>query len=366
MFNIQLRPLTLSLSPLALSLASCALVLAPSPASAQSSTAPLTKAQLLSMLDTDMAEVVLLYDAIKGTPAVDLTPQDARQQLAPQDAAKILARVTGAAEAPTPVGKVIDGMTIPGQKGTEIPIRIYMPEGSGPSPVIVYYHGGGFVVATINTYDESARRLCNYANAIVVSVEYRKAPEAPYPAAREDAIDAYKWAVYTMPSFFTVTGKVAVAGESAGGNLAAEVSIAARNQGLQMPTHQLLIYPVTSSDTKQKSDLLYTSSFLPLNTALLEYFFKLYVPDMSEANDPGVAPINANLKHLPPATILAAEEDPLVSDGQDYFEKLRAAGNEVKYVLYPGTTHEFFGMGAVVHKADQAERLGAARIAASF
>ncbi len=334
--------------------------------SATSSSAPLTKQQLLRNLDTDMAEVILLYDAIKGTPAVNLTPQDARQQFSPQDAARIIARGTGLAEAPLPVGSVIDGQTILGRSGNQIPIRIYSPAGAGPFPVILYFHGGGFVIATIDTYDSSARALSKDANAIVVSVEYRKAPEYPYPAARQDAIDSYKWVTANIGTYNGISKQVAVAGESAGGNLATEVAIAARNQDLQRPTHQLLIYPVTSSNTNQPSNLLYTSSFLPLNTALLQYFFKFYVADPSQANDPGVAPLHANLRNLPPTTIIAAEEDPLVSDGQAYANKLNAEGNQVVYRLYRGTTHEFFGMGAVVSKARAAEQFGAARIAASF
>lgn len=116
----------------------------------------------------------------------------------------------------------------------------------------------------------------------------------------------------------------------------------------------------------QTSDYLYTNSSLPLTTALLKYFFQFYVTDPSQANDPGVAPINANLKDLPPTTIIAAEEDPLQSDGQAYAAKLSAAGNKVTYRLFTGTTHEFFGMGDVVAKAKAAESFGAAQIAASF
>ena len=114
-------------------------------------TQPLTRDQLLAGLDPDMRNVILLYDAIKGTRLEQLSPQDARQRFAAQDAAKIIARGTGAAEAPTPVGKVIDGMTIPGQDVTQIPIRINYPQGAGPFPVVVYYHGGSFVVASIDT-----------------------------------------------------------------------------------------------------------------------------------------------------------------------------------------------------------------------
>lgn len=336
-------------------------------ASAQTtaSTTPLTRAQILARLDPDMRNVILLYDAIKGRRLEQLSPQNARQQFAAQDAAKGIARGLGTAEVPTPVGKVVDGMTIPGHDGTQIPIRIYYPQGAGPFPVIVYFHGGGFVIATINTYDESARTLCVGANAIVVSVEYRKAPEAPFPAARQDAIDAYRWVTGNINAYGGNASKIAVAGESAGGNLATEVAIAARNQDLQAPTHELLIYPETTSNLDQPSDMLYTNSTLPLYTALLPYFDKQYVP-VGDENNPHVAPINANLKNLPPTTIIAAELDPLLSDGQAYRDALKAAHDQVTYQLYTGVTHEFFGMGAVVAKAKAAEAFGAAQIAASF
>ena len=329
-------------------------------------TTPLTTDQALAGLDPDMRNVVLVYNQIRGTLLNNLKPQDARQQFAAQDAAKAIARASGAAKSATPVGKVVDGMTIPGQDGTQIPIRIYYPAGDGPFPVIVYYHGGGFVVATIDTYDESGRTLCVDANAIVVSVEYRKAPEAPFPAALSDAIDSYRWVTHNISAYNGIASEVAVAGESAGGNLATEVSIAARDQGLQMPKSELLIYPETTSNLDQTSDLLYTSSILPLYTSLLQYLDDQYLPNPSDKNDPQVAPINANLKKLPPTTIIAAQEDPLRSDGQDYTAALQKAGDVVTYRLYTGTTHEFFGMGAVVAKAKEAEQFGGAQLAASF
>ncbi len=329
---------------------------------AQAAPTPVLSAQL----DTDMSEVVLLYDAIKGTPIIDLSAPDARQQFSAEDAAKILARGFGAANSPLPLGKVTDGVTIPGRDGNQIPVRIYTPSGTGPFPVITYYHGGGFVIATIDTYDASARALASLANAIVVSVEYRKAPEAPFPAALHDAIDSYTWVTKNIGAYNGVGSKVAVAGESAGGNLATEVAIAARDNGLQRPTHQLLIYPVTSSNVNQVSDQFYTDSRLPLPAAALSWFYGKYVTNPSQANDPGVAPINANLEKLPPATIIAAQADPLQSDGQAYAVKLQAAGDQVTYQLFTGTTHEFFGMGAVVAKAQAAEQFAAAQVAASF
>ena len=350
-------------------LLAASLVTAPHAAFAQgpaAATTADTNSSILNILAPDMRNVILLYDAIKGTHLEQLTPQDARQQFAAQDAAKILARGTGVAPSATPVGKIVDGMTIPGPNGTLIPIRIYYPAGVGPFPVIVYYHGGGFVVATIDTYDESARHLCVDTNAIVVAVEYRKAPEAPFPAAYNDAIASYSWVTNNIAAYNGIASKVAVAGESAGGNLAAEVAIAGRNGVVQKPTHQLLVYPETTSNLTQESETLYTSSALPLYTAELPYFDMQYLQNASDMTDPRAIPIDNNLANLAPATIIAAEADPLMSDGQDYYAALLAAKDKVTYKLYTGTTHEFFGMGAVVTKARNAELFGAAQLAASF
>ncbi len=334
------------------------------PLHAQSS-APLTDAQVRAALDPDMAKVISVFDAIKGAPITQLPPQDARQQFSAEDAAKVVARETGAATKPMPVGKVTDGMMIPGPDSTNIPVRIYTPEGVGPFPVVVYFHGGGFVIATNDTYDSSARAICNYARAIVIAVEYRKSPESPFPDALNDAVAGYQWAVNNIERYQGNPRKIAVMGESAGGNLATEVAIAARDRGLQHPTAQVLVYPITSSNLDQTSDQLYTSPVLPLNTPALPLFSKLYL-DRANPNDPDVAPVNADLKGLPPATIIAAELDPLRSDGQTYATKLRQAGVSVTYRLYTGVTHEFFGMGAVVSKARQAEMLAAQQLVLSF
>lgn len=363
MYKLPSRLATVGLFTASTILTTLPLVAQTTPASTPT---PLTRAQILRRLDPQMAEIILLYDAIKGTPIVNLTPQDARQQFSPQDAEKIIDRGVGIAEAPMPVGKIIDGLTIDGPDANKIPIRIYVPEGTGPFPVTLYFHGGGFVIATLDTYDASARELCDYAKSIVVSVEYRKAPEAPFPAALRDAIASYKWTINNIGQYNGIQTQVAVGGESAGGNLATEVAIDARDEDIQRPTHQLLVYPITSSNLNQRSDLIYTNSSLPLTTAGLVYFAKNYVPNGADPNDLRIAPINANLRGLPPATIIAAEFDPLQSDGQAYAAKLLEAGNSVAYRLYPGTTHEFFGMGAFINKAKQAELFGASRLAASF
>lgn len=325
---------------------------------------PLTPAQLQQLLDPQLAAVLNIYKEVMGTPLPELTPQDARQQFAAEDAAKAQARLTGKALAPRPVGKVIDGMTIPGSDGNEIPIRVYEPKTSGTHPVVLYFHGGGFVVATIDTYDASGRALCDFADAVVISVEYRKAPEHPFPAAYDDAVSSYKWVLSHAGEFGGMADKVAVAGESAGGNLAAEVTLAARDQKLQTPTMELLVYPETTSDLNQSSDILYKYA-TPLDTAALVYFDNLYRP-ASDANLPTVAPINADLKGLPPTTIIGAEIDPLRSDGFAYANALRKVGDTIEYALVPGMTHEFFGMGAVVDKALAAEEYAGAQLKASF
>ncbi len=338
---------------------------AQTPAPAPIPTTTLTPAQLEAALDPQMKKVIDLFKTIAGTPIIDLTPQDARQQFSAEDAAKLLARTSGAQEAPMPVGKVTDGIQIPGYEGNQIPIRIYTPTGAGPFPVVLYFHGGGFVIATIDTYDASARALSDYANAIVVSIEYRKAPEAPFPAALRDAEASYDWVTHNIGHYNGIDTKIALAGESAGGNLATELAMYIRDNNLRRPTHELLIYPITTGNVSQASDIAYENA-IPLNTPMLTYFSSKYLPSPSFANDPQVAPINGNLKGLPPTTIIAAEIDPLRSDGVDYYTKLQTAGNQVVYELYTGTTHEFFGMGAVVDKAKAAEQFGAARLAASF
>ncbi len=328
---------------------------------------PLTAAQLMAQMTPQMAQVVTLFNMIKGTPIINLAPPDARQQFALEDAGKILERETGAASQPQPLGSVRDGLTIPGSDGNQIPIRIYTPTGTGPFPVVVYYHGGGFVIATIDTYDASARALAADTPAIIVSVEYRKAPEAPFPAAYDDAISSYQWVVNNIAQYNGIPAKVAVLGESAGGNLAAEVAIAAHTQGFQAPTAQVLVYPITSSNLNQASDLLFSDSSLPLNTPQLPYFSNNYLSNSGVSpNDPRVAPINANLQGLAPATIISAQLDPLESDGVNYYGALLAANNRATYQLYNGVTHEFFGLGAYIPTALAAEQFAAAQLSASF
>ena len=320
--------------------------------------------QLLLQTDRQEAEILAIFDIVKGTPIHYLSAPDARQQIAAEDTAKLLARATGDQAQPTTLASVYD-LKVPGPDATTLPIRVYTPAGTGPFPVIVYFHGGGFVVATIDTYDASARALASMTGAIVLSVEYRKAPENPFPAAYHDAYAAYQFAHRYASTFGGDPARIAVAGESAGGNLAIEVSLQARDAGFPMPKYQLLVYPVASGNTTQTSDVTYANA-IPLNTTDLQYFLSKYVPSTISATDPRVAPINANLAGLPATTIIAAEIDPLQSDGIALSQKLSSSGVSVQYKLYPKTTHEFFGMGAYVDQAKAAEAYAASNVAAAL
>ena len=317
-----------------------------------------------SQMDPQMATVLEYYQAAAGTPIYQLNAADARQQFSAEDAANAVARSSGKQLAPRPLGSVVD-MYIPGASGTQIPVRVYTPVGKGPFPVVLYFHGGGFVVATNDTYDASPRALAAGASAIVISVEYRKAPEHPFPAALEDAVAAYTWTIQNAASVNGIQAKVAVAGESAGGNLAANLAILAHQLGVQAPVRQVLVYPLVDSSTSYASDATYATA-IPLGLPGLKYFGGLYVPAGVDPENPLVSPIKANLSGVAPATIIAAEIDPLQSQGKQFATDLQNAGVAVNYQLYTGVTHEFFGMGAVVDKAQAAEQVVINDLLSSF
>ncbi len=204
-------------------------------------------------------------------------------------------------------------------------MRIYTPKtGKAPYPVIVYYHGGGFVIATIDTYDASARGLANGAEAVVVALEYRKAPENKFPAAHDDALAAYEWTLKNAASFAGNAKKIALVGESAGGNLAASVSMAARDKKEQVPLYQVLVYPIAGSDMNTES-YRENANAKPLNKAMMAWFAEKYFDKPDDAKDPRIELVHANLANLPATTIINAQIDPLRSDGELLAEQLRVA-----------------------------------------
>jgi acetyl esterase len=311
--------------------------------------------------DPHMQKVLDALAALNPKPIETLTPEEARKQPTPADAVKKVLTDMGKPAAPEP-GVTVRTMTI-GSGDASFPVHIYTPEGKGPFPVMVYYHGGGFVIADTGVYDASPRALAKMANAIMVAVDYRRAPEHPFPAAPNDAFAAYQWAIDHAREFDGDPMRVAVGGESAGGNLATVVSMMARDQNVALPVHQLLVYPVVNDDMNTPS-YKRNENARPLNKAMMGWFFKHYGGD---PKNPYALPMKAeSLKGLPPATIVAAEIDPLLSEGKAYAERLRKDGVAVSYKEYKGVAHEFFGMGAVVPTAKEAEQFAADALKKAF
>ncbi len=242
---------------------------------------------------------------------------------------------------------ITQDIEIPGAAGP-LPARIYkMHESEKPHPVVVYFHGGGWVIANIKVYDAGPRAVSKFGDMIVVSVGYRQAPENPFPAAHEDAFAAYQWVRANAASFGGDKNRVAVMGESAGGNLAAGVAMMARDKGVQIPTHMALIYPVAGIDMTTPS-YVENEAAVPLNKLAMEWFVKHVFRNKSDLQDPRINLVAANLRGLPSATIITAEIDPLRSEGETLAERLRDQGVDVRQKTFHGATHEFFGMGLVV------------------
>jgi len=224
--------------------------------------------------------------------------------------------------------------------------------------VVVYYHGGGWVIANKDVYDGGARALSKLANAVVVSIDYRQGPEHKFPAAHDDAFATYQWALANAASIGGDPKRVAVAGESAGGGLAVATAIMARDKQVQMPVAVVSVYPIAGTDTTTAS-YVENANAKPLNRAMMSWFFENYLNGAQDRADPRVNLVAADLKGLPPTTIINAQIDPLRSDGEMLAEKLRSAGVSVEQKTYDGVSHEFFGMGKVVDEAMQAEQMAA-------
>jgi len=314
------------------------------------------------------AEMKSVLDKLKELGAKPIGTQsveETRKGPTPADAAMAVMKEKGIEpDAAFKAVKTKD-MMIPGAAG-EIPVRVYTPEGTGPFPVVVYFHGGGWVIADIDTYDASARGIAANAKAVVVSADYRHAPENKFPAAHEDAIAAYKWAIENSGSFNGDAKKVALVGESAGGNLAANVAIAARDQKLTMPLAEVLVYPVAGKDMMTPS-YVENAEAAPLSKPAMEWFVSNVFESKEQAADPRLDLVNRmDLAGLPPTTIINAEIDPLRSEGEMLAEKLKAAGVATEQKTYDGVTHEFFGMAAVVPQAKEATDMAVKALTKAF
>jgi acetyl esterase/lipase len=313
--------------------------------------------------DKDMARVIKKLMDLGAKPIGTQSVEETRKGPTPADAVKAVLKDEGkdpsAVMAQMKVKK--QDMTYPTGGGTQA-VRIYTPEGQVPQggfPVIVYYHGGGWVIADIDTYEASAMALAHKVNAIVASVEYRHAPENKFPAQHEDANAAYKWVLDNAGQWNGNPRRIAVAGESAGGNLAVNVAIAARDQNMQMPAYVVSVYPIAGTDTNTPS-YQKNANAVPLSKPAMEWFFKNTVSKPEDMQDPRLDLVGkANLKGLPPTLVITDEIDPLMSEGSTLASKLKQAGVETKHQNFEGATHEFFSMGAVVKDGERAEDLAA-------
>jgi acetyl esterase len=242
----------------------------------------------------------------------------------------------------------------------EVPVRTFRPEGDGPLPVVVYLHGGGWMMGTLDSYDSLLRALANASGAIVVGVEYRLSPEHRYPAAVEDALTTTRWVADHAEELGGDGARLAVAGDSAGGNLAAVVA-------RRMPDavrFQALIYPVIEPDFDRPSYREFSDGH-GLSAASMQRFWRLYL-DGADPADPDAAPLAGDLAGLPPAYVLTAEEDVLRDEGEAYAAALQAAGVETELVRWPGTIHGFFRWLAVTPTARQAVDAVGARLRAAL
>jgi acetyl esterase/lipase len=330
---------------------------------AQMAAAPIDTEVAVAKPNPQMQPVLDQLAALHPRSITGLSAPSARKQPSPADAVKALLKKQGKSTAPMPVGRVENRM-ISGPGG-QIPIRIYTPKGSGPFPVVVYYHGGGWVIANLDTYDASPRAMANLANAIVVSSHYRQGPEHKFPAAHQDAFAAYRWALKNAKSLNGDSTKVAVMGESAGGNLAAAVSLLARDSSVQLPVYQVLVYPIAGYDFNTPS-YQENAAAKPLNKPMMQWFFQKYLRTAADGKTPLIDLVHADLQGLPAATVITAQIDPLRSEGKELADRLKEAGSDVDYKNYEGVTHEFFGMGAVVDEARQAEQQAATGLKKGF
>lgn len=316
--------------------------------------------------DSDMQTVLNKFASFDAKAVEKITPAEARLQPTMADAVKGVLADQKRDSTPTALvpGVTSRETTVPGAGGA-MPATVYTPEGSGPFPVVLYFHGGGWVFADRKVYDGGARGLAKQANAVVVSVDYRRAPENKFPAAHDDALAAYRWLANNAATLNGDPKRLALAGESAGGNLAVATAVAAHKAGLTAPKHVLSVYPVAQSNTDTESYLKYADA-MPLNRPMMLWFIAQVTSSPADAKDPRIDLVHANLQGLPPVTVINAEIDPLRDDGAQLEQALRKAGVSVERKVYPGVTHEFFGTAAVVEKAEQAQAYAGQRLKADL
>ncbi len=288
-------------------------------------------------------QVKALLDMTKGMLSFsELSPAAARKQSSEMRALR---------NATPPEVAHVEDRKIPGPAGS-IPVRVYTPAGNGPFPVLVYYHGGGFVIGDLESHDGVCRLLTNGAGCVTVAVDYRLAPEAKFPAAVDDCYAATRWVSENAAQLNADPNRLAVGGDSAGGNLAAVISILARDRKTPKIVFQLLIYPATDITCSAPSHK--TNTEYILTPADIRWFMGHYLRSDDDKRNPLASPLfTASFNGLPPALIITAEFDPLRDEGEDYGRKLREAGVPVQVSRYEGMVHGFVSMNDMIDKGKQ-------------
>jgi acetyl esterase len=286
-------------------------------------------------------------------------------ELSVEEARAAIVTLSTAAGEGEPIARV-ENRAVPGPRG-DIPLRVYTPEGRAPFPVLVYFHGGGWVIGSLETHDALCRHLANAAGCVVVSVDYRLAPEHPFPASGEDAYAATRWVAANAAAIGGDPKRIAIGGDSAGGNLTAVVALMARDRGGPALAFQLLVYPVTDAPSAGTASYRDNAEGYFLTAKMMDWFWNHYCGKSADLGDPYLCPLRAkSLKSLPPALVITAEFDPLRDEGEAYAARLREAGNRATLTRYPGMIHGFFGMGGLLTKARTATKEAADALRAAL
>lgn len=272
----------------------------------------------------------------------------------PAEARAALLEVMVAPETPIPVGRVED--RVAATATGDIPIRVFTPEGEGPFPVVMWFHGGGWVVGSIEESDATCRSLCRRIGAVVVCPEYRLAPEHRFPAAPEDCYAVTAWVAAEAQSLGSDGEAIAVAGDSAGGNLAAVVALMARDRGGPRLAGQLLVYPVVGLPSDGRASYADFAEDHFLTKRGMEWFTECYASSPDDLRNPYLAPLAADdLSELPPALVITAGCDPLRDEGEEYARRLAEAGTECRHSRYEHQLHAFFILPDVIDAGDAAQ-----------
>ena len=293
-------------------------------------------------LDPAVRQLLEAAEAEGNPPLESFSPEEARKLA--------IESLKTAGGTPEPV-RSIENLRIPGPD-CEIPIRIYTPDAPAPRPALVYFHGGGWVVCDLDTHDVVCTAIAHRAGAVVIAVDYRLAPEHKFPAAVTDSYAATAWVASNVTKLGIDPKRISVGGDSAGGNLAAVVSLKSRDEDGPAIALQVMVYPATDLSSFDTPSYQEFGENHYLTKSEMEWFRQHYLRSMEDARDPHASPLLASdLSRLPPVLIITAECDPLRDEGEAYAKRLANDGVPVTYTCYPGMIHPFFSLSGAIPQA---------------